>query len=49
MGHADTVQALLAAGANVNAKANNGFTALKGAKMMGHSEIIRILKKAGAK
>lgn len=45
-GDADTVQALLAKGADVNAKDNNGATALMLAK---NKEIVRILKEARAK
>jgi len=48
-GHTDTVKALLEQGVDVNAKDNDGITALFGAKTMGHEEIIRMLKKAGAK
>ena len=47
-GHIDTVQALLAQGADVNAKNNDGKTALIWAKEQGHKEIDRMLKKAGA-
>jgi ankyrin repeat protein len=45
----ETVQALLAQGADVNAKDNLGYTALMYAKEMGYVETIRMLKKAGAK
>jgi ankyrin repeat protein len=45
----ETVQALLAHGADVNAKDNFGWTALMYAKEMGYVETIRMLKKAGAK
>lgn len=48
-GHTETVQVLLAKGAEVNAKNNYGDTALMKAKKMGHKEIVRILKEAGAK
>jgi ankyrin repeat protein len=48
-GHNDTVQALLAQGADVNAKDNDGGTALILAKEEGHKEIVRILEEAGAK
>jgi hypothetical protein len=48
-GRTDTVQALLEQGADVNAKDNYGITALIFAEGMGHAEIIRMLKKAGAK
>ena len=48
-GRTDIVQLLLAKGADVNAKNNYGETALFWAKKMGHKEIVRILKEAGAK
>ena len=48
-GHTDTVQALLAQGADVNAKSKFGSTALRLAKEKEHKEIVRILKEAGAK
>jgi ankyrin repeat protein len=43
-----TVQALLARGADVNAKDNKGQIALMRANK-GHKEIVQLLKKAGAK
>jgi Ankyrin repeats (3 copies) len=43
------VEALLAKGANVNAKDNYGGTALTLAKNAGKTEIVKILKEAGAK
>jgi hypothetical protein len=43
------VQALLAAKADVNAKDNRGNTALKGASVMGHAEVAKLLRQAGAK
>lgn len=43
------VNDLLAKGADVNAKANNGEMALSLAKKKGHDKIARLLKKAGAK
>jgi ankyrin repeat protein len=43
------VQALLAKGADVNAKINDGRTALICASEEGHSEIAQLLIKAGAK
>ncbi len=46
-GHTETVQALLDAGADVNAKNEDGLTALWWAA--GHTEIVELLKKAGAK
>jgi len=45
----EEVQALLAKGADVNAKALFGITALKLAKEKGHKEIVRILKEARTK
>ena len=47
-GHSDTVKTLLDAGADVNARAKDGVTALMRAEHEGHSEIIQLLKKAGA-
>ncbi len=48
-GDTEKVHALLAKGADVNAKDNKGGTALMAAKREGHKEIVRMLKKAGAK
>jgi ankyrin repeat protein len=48
-GHTDIVQVLLTGGADVNAKSNDGGTALMRAKKLGHKKIGRILKEAGAK
>jgi ankyrin repeat protein len=48
-GHIDTVKALLAKGAEVNAKDEYGETALACAKRCGHIEIAKLLEKAGAK
>ena len=47
-GHVRVVQILLSAGADVNAKINNVWTALKSARKNGHVEIVRLLKAAGA-
>jgi ankyrin repeat protein len=47
-GHTDTVQALLAHGADVNAKSNNSFTALMAAEMKGNTSIVHLLRNAGA-
>ena len=43
------VTSLLANGTDVNAKDNYGETALMKASILGHSEILQLLKKAGAK
>jgi ankyrin repeat protein len=43
------VKALLARGADVNARNHLGDTVLSGATDMGHTEMIKILKEAGAK
>ena len=48
-GHIDTVKALLEAGADLNAKDKEGKTALMYAKEKNHTEIVHLLKKAGAK
>jgi ankyrin repeat protein len=48
-GRIDTVRVLLAKGADVNAKAIMGDTALAQAKKKGHEEIVRMLKEAGTK
>jgi len=40
---------LLAKGADVNAKNNNGRTALMAAALKGHKQIVLLLKQAGAK
>jgi ankyrin repeat protein len=47
MGKTETVEALLAKGADINAKKKNGETALMLAESAGHTEIVRILKQAG--
>jgi ankyrin repeat protein len=48
-GYQEIVQALLNKGADVNAKANNGVTALMLASQNGHQEVKELLIKAGAK
>jgi len=45
----DVVKALLAANANVNLRSRNGYTALTWALARNNREIIRLLRKAGAK
>ena len=47
--HADTLEALVKAGANVNLADRAGATPLKLAKARGYSEMMRILEVAGAK
>jgi ankyrin repeat protein len=47
-GDATTVQALLARGADVNARANNGATALMLASQNGHNEVVQDLLAKGA-
>ena len=48
-GHAESVQVLLDSGTDVNAKNNDGTTALMFAEEEGHTEIVELLKKAGAR
>ena len=48
-GHAEVAELLLSAGVNPNAKNKDGKTALFWAKEKGHSEVVRILKRAGAR
>jgi ankyrin repeat protein len=48
-GHAEIVKALLANGAEVNAKTTDGSTALIIAVAHGHTEIVDFLKQHGAK
>ena len=45
----DIVKALLARGANVNLRSRNGYTALTWAQARKNSEVIRILRRAGAR
>ena len=47
-GRADVVEALLAGGANVNARSPSGWTALKEAHFRGYREIAERLVRAGA-
>jgi hypothetical protein len=48
-GHAETVELLLRKGADVDARDKDGDTALTMAEKKKHSEIVKILKKYGAK
>ncbi len=48
-GDTAAVQALLDAGADLNAKDKEGLTALVLAQRKGQSEVVEILRKAGAK
>jgi uncharacterized protein len=48
-GHAGVVKVLLDGGADINAKAKDGFTALKVASLMNHPEVVKLLKAHGAK
>ena len=47
-GQTETVQALIAKGADVNAKEKNGWTALIRAAKKGHIDIVKALLEAGA-
>ncbi len=47
-GHLEVVQALLAKGAEVNARVNDGSTALGVASQNGHLEVVRALLAEGA-
>ncbi len=49
MGHTEVTKILLKAGAELNAKDEDGDTPLHGAALDGHTEVARILVKAGAK
>jgi len=48
-GYAEKVKKLIKEGANVNAKDKDGNTALMYAAFMGNTDIVKILKEAGAK
>ena len=48
-GHLEVVELLIEAEADVNAQANNGYTALKYALENGHTEVAQILRRSGAK
>jgi ankyrin repeat protein len=48
-GYADVVRLLLAAGAEVNTANKNGETALAYAFEFGHTEVVQLLKAAGAR
>jgi ankyrin repeat protein len=47
--HTDTLNALVAAGADVNLADRNGQTPLTLARRRGHAEMVRILERAGAR
>jgi ankyrin repeat protein len=47
-GEASEVKRLLEEGANVNAKRENGMTALMGASLAGHQEVVELLLAKGA-
>ena len=49
IGHTESVKHMLALDDDVNAKNNDGDTALTWAKKRGHEEIVHMLKEAGAK
>lgn len=49
IGDAIKINNLLENGADVNAKAINGYTALMCAMAKGHTEVVNLLKQAGAK
>ena len=48
-GHADVVRVLLAAKADVNAKNNDGVTALEFASGQGHADVVQLFKNAGVR
>ena len=47
-GHVEVVEALLAKGADINAKTKIGWTALIGASLKGHVEVVKLLLAKGA-
>ncbi len=47
--HTEIVKALIETGADVNAKNNEGYTSLMIASLKGYTEIVEILKAAGAR
>ena len=47
-GRIEAVRFLIGAGADVNARSQNGFTAMVAAQYVGHAGIVNILKQAGA-
>ena len=48
-GHLPVVKGLLDKGAEVNAKDNTGGTALKEAAVNGHTKVVNLLRRAGAR
>ena len=48
-GHTEVAKLLIKARADINAKGNDGFTALMCAEEQRHTEIVKLLKEAGAK
>ena len=47
-GHTEAVKVFIAAGADINAKNNEGQTALELASLKGHAETVNLLRQAGA-
>jgi ankyrin repeat protein len=45
----EVVKALIAAGANVNLRSRNGYTALTWAQVRNNAEVIRLLRRAGGR
>jgi ankyrin repeat protein len=48
-GYPEITKILIKAGADVNAKDQDGITALMGAAEQGHAEIVNLLKRFGAR